>query len=1071
MEMDKRKALILFIFLHFFFSPAAMSADDDMFSENGQQESVEDLSLKIKSALPNISYKYAAQLAETVYLIRKLKREIYLTRKIAELREENKSWEEAAFAAEEEISAEEKSAVEEEIVSDTGGPKISEYAEKSEEGIPPEEAAATAKTEEIEENYSGKKDKEKPAQAKEKSGSEKVIAPTVPPAPMFQVYTKNELAPGMTSVIIEKGQSVLIPAAGLSRFMVTDPRLLEAKRAGEKVSITGLELGRTFVHIWDAKGLRTIKVTITQPGYKKYAEARKIAAEAAKMESFKARYSYDQYRFDSSSDTPSRKYMYEEYFHRLNITGQTPWGMTGSRIQYEGRAPSGNAEEESDLTAWDFNLRGEDVEVYLGNVGANFSDLTLPSTSYQGFRFKNPDSEKVNYDIVGGARGNRMWGYRVLGWDKANYFYGARAQVEPADFINFNTTAMRAKEYDDQAGEWVVSSGMGLNFFEDIINIKAEAARNKTMATERDNHAFQIDSIMKLKDYGFRLRGIYRDIDPDFRLVTGMTAPNVGKLGYSLNADYNPFDYIRVTGEYDVFRNRQSFNPLETLRYNYDWRGTVDFNVDPLKFKYAIYDRLHEGEATPSRGFGEMYQVAYNTALPKPLQSVDLSLRYEPSKYKNLFDNTPSYIERKYGAGMRLNVIKNLYYDLQESWHYRKMTESAEHGVVNTLSTGVFYSTQILDTPFYGSMGIRYKREYGVMDNISLTSGENIVGGEGEIKFRPSGDYETYIRANYQHIRGVIDHSKSRQEARIYGGGSYYFDTTLRWGLGGSIKGCVFEDLNGNGEKDVGEKGFPGVDVYVGEDYATITDINGEFEFRSVKGYDVSVLYDPKMVPEGYKATTPNPQTATLKHGVASEVNFGTLAVAEISGIVFHDVNLNGELDVEDEGVMNVRINLDDGTAALTMASGHYRLEDVRPKTFALTLDATTLPNNLVPLTKIKRTIEAKGGKYYEENFPVYALRTIIGTVFVDENNNGRFDSGEKGVADVVLRCADSASLTDLDGRYFLKKLPAGKRDMAVDIESIPKEYELAVSPLRTVELLIEGEIKENVNFPLKDKQ
>jgi hypothetical protein len=276
--------------------------------------------------------------------------------------------------------------------------------------------------------------------------------------------------------------------------------------------------------------------------------------------------------------------------------------------------------------------------------------------------------------------------------------------------------------------------------------------------------------------------------------------------------------------------------------------------------------------------------------------------------------------------------------------------------------------------------------------------------------------------------------------------------------------------LNANGIKDAGEEGIPKINIYAGEYRSTVTNAGGEFEFRRLREDENLVMYDTKLLPKGYKCTTANPQTVELKKGLVTEVNFGVAAIGEISGKVFNDVNMNGKFDDGEIGVGGILLALGDGKMAQTMGDGYYRMLDVRAGTAILTLDTITLPFNLLPLAEAKKTIEVKAGEYYEENFPLYALRTVIGTVFVDENGNNRLDTGEKGVTDVVLKCADSTAITDNTGRFFLKKLPGGKQEVILDVKSIPAGYELSVEPSRAVELLIEGEIKEDVNFPLRKK-
>ena len=142
-------------------------------------------------------------------------------------------------------------------------------------------------------------------------------------------------------------------------------------------------------------------------------------------------------------------------------------------------------------------------------------------------------------------------------------------------------------------------------------------------------------------------------------------------------------------------------------------------------------------------------------------------------------------------------------------------------------------------------------------------------------------------------------------------------------------------------------------------------------------------------------------------------------------------------------------------------------MEEIRPGTRILTLDTMALPFNLMPLTEPKKTVEVEGAKYYKEDFALYALRTVVGNVFIDENGNGEFDAGEEGIADAQLAVEDNLALTDDTGRYFLKRLKGGMQKIELDPESLPDGYKIKGDPFKEVMLAPEGEIKEDVNFPV----
>jgi SdrD B-like domain len=173
--------------------------------------------------------------------------------------------------------------------------------------------------------------------------------------------------------------------------------------------------------------------------------------------------------------------------------------------------------------------------------------------------------------------------------------------------------------------------------------------------------------------------------------------------------------------------------------------------------------------------------------------------------------------------------------------------------------------------------------------------------------------------------------------------------------------------------------------------------------------------------------------------------------------------------DGDEYGVQDVLLKLDDGTFDYTETGGYYTLEYVKSGERTIGIDSASMPSNLLPLSYMKKTIKVEEGKTYKEDFPLYALRTIVGTVFVDKDGNGKFGSGDEGIANVEVKIADNSALTDDMGRYFLKKLKNGPQKVEVVTESVPKDYELAGDAFKDVDLAPDGDIKEGVDFPLKN--
>ncbi|MFH0839931.1 MAG: SdrD B-like domain-containing protein [Candidatus Omnitrophota bacterium] len=1068
--MKRKIGLILFFIL--FSSPLFLAFGDD-FIDPAQREYREEMSPESWTSYPAASYSNE-DIDEATLLIEQLEREIALTNKMLDLREEVKPEKKPFRTSKEEIIY-----LFEEFKKEYDLTNEMLYPGGREEEKEEEEMAITPTEEKAEpEIVVAKQISEEPAKTLPREDHKSSIPPSSPPPRPVETkrpkeekvsqktttyrYSISELEKNNYSITIEKEQIAVIPVPGMLRFLVTNPEVIEASRQSDaELAVKAIGLGESFVHIWDEGGRKTLRVKVVQKGHDIFRETQLRLIEAEKMESFKVRYSYDRYRLNSKSDNPDRSYHYTDWYQRLDISGETPWGMAAAKFQYEGK---GYREDDfhKDLSAWHASLTGPDIEGAFGDVGAYFSEITLPATAYQGFRFKNPDRKNITFDTMWGARGAAMWGKKVVDFQGKNYFYGGKFGVKPTDFLSLRTTVMRSQGNDLETSEVVAGGGMGLTFFDGAINLDGEYARGQ--------HGGAVRGELNLKsdEYKFNFNGIARSIDSDYELVFDQSVPYRGEKGYYLKLSYYPLKFLKYSAEYNRFRNKYLPSTTTPYKHNYDFVSTLGVDLtDMTRFSWTLWNRGRMGMNPMTKDYGNSFNLQHSFSFFK--NSTTVFANYFPATYKNRDSASSSYDERRLIIGMRMNVFKNLYFDISELWHYRQMLENRDSGTSSSMNLGVAYSSRIFNTPFYGSVAWRYKKDSNIMSGISVLANEEYGEIEGEIKYKPGPDMELYLRINNKDIKPIIDSTPTnkRREMRMYWGGTYLLDTTLRFSNAGGVQGYVFKDLNNNGIKDAEDEGMPKVDIFAQNKKCATTNERGFYKFDKLQGEEASILLDIKTLPEGYSSTVSNPQAVRLEREKISEVNFGVLARTEVSGQVFNDVNMNGEMDGDDYGIRDILIALDDGTTDYTEAAGYYNFEYIKSGERTLSLNMGSLPANLLPLCSSKKTFIAKEGDDYKENFPLYALRTIIGTVFVDKNGNGKFDADEEGVADIELKVEDNSTLTDGMGRYFLKKLKGGAQKVEIVIESIPKEYELRGDASRDVELAKEGDIKEDVDFPL----
>ena len=193
------------------------------------------------------------------------------------------------------------------------------------------------------------------------------------------------------------------------------------------------------------------------------------------------------------------------------------------------------------------------------------------------------------------------------------------------------------------------------------------------------------------------------------------------------------------------------------------------------------------------------------------------------------------------------------------------------------------------------------------------------------------------------------------------------FTFTVPFAAKAVIGDRVWEDTNGNGQQDAGEAGIAGVTVVLkdaqGNPVATTTtDGSGNYSFTVDPGtYVVSVA-----TPTGYSVTTPNQGSDTTDSDVnpagnsgpvtvvAGEINTtvdaGLYRAAALGDRVWLDTNGNGQQDSGEAGVPGVLVRLYNAAGELvdgpvtTDANGEYLFTNLRPGTYSVQFDKTTLP-------------------------------------------------------------------------------------------------------------------------------
>ncbi len=252
----------------------------------------------------------------------------------------------------------------------------------------------------------------------------------------------------------------------------------------------------------------------------------------------------------------------------------------------------------------------------------------------------------------------------------------------------------------------------------------------------------------------------------------------------------------------------------------------------------------------------------------------------------------------------------------------------------------------------------------------------------------------------------------------------------------GTVKGTVFADRNDNGVKDADEQGLTGTTVRL------VSETEGE-AFRAEIGSDGNFLFDAVMpgtyyveylLPERSVFARNNRVTGTDGTGRTESFVFktgdlveaplcGALTLGKIEGTAYRDHDGNGLMENEEATagltlrLIPSRDDLEEITA-VTGEDGSFLLDNLRPDNYRLEAvcpEGTVLSRTdymTLPLKAGKQSQEVSlnvqmGAEWTDQKAGVVMPAVIRGQLWLDENNNGLFDEGERTPAGYTVTVTD----------------------------------------------------------------
>lgn len=624
------------------------------------------------------------------------------------------------------------------------------------------------------------------------------------------------------------------------------------------------------------------------------------------------------------------------------------------------------------------------------NLEDRFSNTYYPYVYFRGGKIivSTPGIETV---FFGGKAANLRGIFGTTYKVSEQNVYGFNTRIKPSSSITVGTGYIYTENEQSYSEELLTRSNNiflldGEYKFSKKIKVLGEYKFSRYLpagSSERKNgFSLRVGPIIRTEKLS--LEANYRHISSDYRFVSLATQLEQDQEGFFLLTEYKLSKFFSIIGNADRYRNNLSQDPQKNTIYS--TRGLLGFSYyspfwPSLSFRLGLTERK-----TRKHVENPLDSITYNYYLHlfQNFNNFNLYLRYSRHDIENRINPTGKSSQDAFNLGIRHYFKRNnMIWFEGESISNRDINGDvigrdlrARIGLNYYHSANVnFYSIATYSKMKRTNISDRDKFDLYLTLSLRLPLGFNLSLNLGA---------DRYLNLPEKEQRGTNYRLTMKIDKRLrWGKPLTVIRETTGIGTGefGTIQGHIFNDLNLNGIKDRGEKGYPGIKISLQDGTTVETGAEGKYKFSRVRTGTNKVKISLTDIPIELNFLDELEKQIEVKHRKTVEVDFRLITSAFISGRIINDTNKNGQIDPDEKGKPDVLVWLQpvderkntEPLNTYTDKEGNFSFEYIIPGTYFLFPEKESLPEKTIFTGPEKLKIDiAPGEKLANQTFLVF---------------------------------------------------------------------------------------------------